>query len=145
MNLNDKIDYDAIRNEIASWSFNADPKEKFVNGMLPSLNHLMIRIRTIIAAPAECRDEIMLTGLLRDAHFAYAGDDDRYVLVGKLYHDIHKRWKDGEIVRTSLILEQLHEFPGLLVFRTRNSVYQVELTDDIDYKDFIVIPEYLTK
>lgn len=62
-----------------------------------------------------------ITGEIRDAVWHYTGS-----IYGKVYNDVRKRWGDGTPIWTSTVLEDL----GNGLYRTRNSVYRVDFSDE---------------
>lgn len=63
-----------------------------------------------------------ITGELRNARHVKEGEDPRApCLRGEVYGDVRGRFRDGEIVTTSTVLEALEDG----IFKTRYSVYRV--------------------
>jgi hypothetical protein len=63
------------------------------------------------------------TAILKEAYIEHLPDESQR-LVGKIYEDRTNRFNDGDTVYTSRILNRHND-----VFKTRNSVYLVQLLD----------------
>jgi len=63
-----------------------------------------------------------VTARLKDAYFSKTHLGDK-ILLGRVYDDQHRRFENGALIHTSIVLEEVE--PN--IFRTRsNNFYQVE-------------------
>lgn len=62
-----------------------------------------------------------ITGTIKNAVWHYTGS-----IYGPVYGDVHKRFDDGQPIWTSTVMEDL----GNGLYRTRNSIYKVEFSNE---------------
>lgn len=63
-----------------------------------------------------------ITGTIKAAEIVDVGDYQ--IITGNIYDDIRKRWQNGTLILTSAIVGQDGD-----IYRTRNSIYRVELRE----------------